>query len=495
MRHHKNIVPAILFGMAILVLPIAGCSLTPNVPQPDAVAGLPDTFAAHDSSSAAADAAWWTSYGDSSLNRVVSVVLENNPDVTAAVARVAELQARYRIARSPQFPAAQIGADGTRQSSPTNTGPTGRFSGNIPGFPDRFDVTTYSASLGLGFELDFWGRARNTARSALHQFLATRADLETVRTAVISEAISAYVDIIETQSLINLTRENIDLLSERTELTQDRFERGLVTSFELYSIRQQYEQARGALPALETRLQSAVGRLAVLAGRFDAEPLVANVDGFSVTGLLAGIPAGVPSDLLLRRPDVAAAGQRLEAARHQIGVARADRFPRFSLTASGGTQSSDLTDLVKTSQRFWLFGGSLTAPLFNAGAINAGIQASWEQYRQQAAAYEKAVLAAFQDVVGALTADTNERERYRIVRDELLYAESSADTQTDRALKGVGDYLAYIDARRNLVRVRSSLVTAEAALVRSRTLVHRALGGAWLDEDVLVSRDAPLRSN
>ena len=213
-----------------------------------------------------------------------------------------------------------------------------------------------------------------------------------------------------------------------------------------------------------------VGALAKLLG----------VDAFN----LEPIPAGLPSELLRQRPDVAAAAQRLEAARQRIGVARAEQFPRFSLTGSGGRQSGDLSDLVQTSQRFWLFGGSLTAPLFNAGALRANVRASWARYEQQAAQYEKTVLTAFKEVEAALIAYQKQQERFAFLQEERDAARDNAEAQEQRFVRGIGDYLAYLDAQRNLVRVETSVVSAQRALAASRLAVHRALGGAWINEDL-----------
>ena len=161
-------------------------------------------------------------------------------------------------------------------------------------------------------------------------------------------------------------------------------------------------------------------------------------------------------------------------------MARAERFPRFSLTGSAGTQSSTLSDLVDTSQKFWLFGGSLTAPLFNAGALRANARVAWAQYEQQAAVYEKTVLTAFNEVELALVSLQKEVERYGFLRGALSRAEESAEHQRTRYVRGIGDYLAYVDAQRNLIRVRSTLASSERSLAAARLAVHRSLGGEWI---------------
>jgi multidrug efflux system outer membrane protein len=310
----------------------------------------------------------------------------------------------------------QATADGSRQNTPTNIGATGRFSESIPGFPDRFDVTQYSASLGLAWELDFWGKARASSQAALSQFFATQSEFEAARIGVVAETISAYFELLDIREQIQLADEQLSLLDERLDVTRDRYRRGLVTSFEWYGLQQQADEARAARPLLDAQYVGARGRLASLLGGTaqTVESLVDRKGAPLASG--AHIPDVLPSELIRARPDVAAAAARLEAARQMVGVRRAEQFPSFSLTAAGGTQSSDLADLVNTStQRFWLFGGSLTAPVFASGARRAAVRQAWAQYEQAAAAYEKAVLSAFQDVSGALAGFTAEDQRLKAV--------------------------------------------------------------------------------
>jgi len=471
--------------------------MAPRVQQPEAAQTIPDRFDQARADDPRAQPAWWHGFNDAVLDQLVDTALVRNLDLRAAVARVKEVQSQYRIARAPLLPNVQATLDRNQQSTPANTGLGSQLGGDggnggTPGgfaFPDRFEFTTYSASLGFSYELDFWGRVRGSKNAALREFFASQADWQTVQIGVIAETISTYFEIAALERTLALTRQDVDLLAERFELTQQRYERGLISSFELYAIEQVFENARSSRPLLESQLAEARGRLNVVLGQYtsplDTVSLSEQVDTFN----LAPIPAGLPSDLLEQRPDVVAAAQRLEAARQRIGVARAERFPRFSLTGSGGTQSRELSDLVKTSQRFWIFGGSLVAPLFNAGALKANEQAAWARYEQQAAQYEKTVLTAFKEVEAALIAYQKQQERFAFLREELQAARDNAGAQERRFVRGIGDYLAFLDARRNLVRVETSVTAAQRALASARLAVHRALGGAWIDDDLTEAFD------
>jgi multidrug efflux system outer membrane protein len=183
----------------------------------------------------------------------------------------------------------------------------------------------------------------------------------------------------------------------------------------------------------------------------------------------------------MQRPDVRASALRLEAARQQIGVARAEMLPSLSLTGTGGTQSSDLASLVDLDQRFANFAAQLTAPLFQGGRLRANVDAAEARYRQQAARYEQTVLTAFREVKAALVADAKQRQRLDEVRRQVASARASFRTQRDRYERGIGDVLSLLDAERGLVQARTRLAAARQAAVNARLALHRALGGPWTD--------------
>ena len=495
-RSHPYLVTLAVLMAALLW---QGCAMTPALPVTDAAESLPDTYdtVLFQSDEASEEAAmespamptaepitlWWQEWGDARLDLIVDSVLVANADIRMAAARVLEVQEAFRISRSARLPMVQATADGSRQNTPTNIGATGRFSESIPGFPDRFDVTQYSASLGLAWELDFWGKARASSKAAFSQFVATAAEYEAARIGVVSETISDYFELLDVREQIRLADEQLSLLDERLEVTSDRYRRGLVSSFEWYGLQQQTDEAKAARPMLDVQYVTARGRLAVLLGG-SAETVESLID-MEGAPLASGahFPDVLPSELVRGRPDVAAAAARLETARQMVGVRRAEQFPSFSLTAAGGTQSSDLVNLLETStQRFWLFGGSLTAPVFASGARRAAVRQAWAQYEQAAAAYEKAVLSAFQDVSGALAGFTAEDQRLQAVVSAHQAARASHVTARDRYLRGVGNYTALVDARLNELRTRTALSSAIRSAALARLNVYRAIGGNWLPE-------------
>lgn len=469
---------------ALLAVAVAGCSFTPAVAPVPSADRLPDAFGAPtEEADTVGPVRWWTEFGDAVLDAVVDTVLARNRDLAMAALRVSEVQELYRISRAGQLPAVQLTGDGTRQSTPTNAGATGRFAGSIPNFPDRFEFTTYSASLGLSWELDFWGRVREGTRAAIQDWMATRADLDAARTGVVAEAVSTYLEIADLDRQLATARETAGLLAERSDVTRDRYERGLASSFELYRIQQSLADAQAAVPQLEAALHDARTRLAVLAGGFptDLDSLLARTP--RLPPLPRPVPAGLPSDLLERRPDLVAAGHRMEAARRRVGVARADRLPRLSLTATGGTQSSELADLVSADQRFSLVNGGLMGPVFQGGARRAAARAAERRYEQAVVAYDKAVLTAFREASSALVALDRQRVRYGALSSALEDARRSERTQLERYRRGVGDYAALLDARVNRLRAEANLAAGARTAALARLTVHRALGGAWVETD------------
>ena len=485
--------PVMAVGL-IALMALSGCSMAPRLESP--AAPLPAQFDAAAEVERGAQHYWWHGFGDPNLNQLIDSVMVRNLDLRVAVARVAELQSRYRIARAGQYPSAELTTRREELDTPSNTGIGGQLRErlNVPGgpeFPDRFDYTTYSASLGFAYELDFWGRVRGSKRAALQELLATQSDVRTVLLGIIGETIATYFEIAAHQRMLAVMRENEDILKESADIMSSRYARGLVSSTELYAAQQDLENARAELPVYESQLEAARGRLSVLLGQYQAPVGIIAVPESAHTYMQQDIPAGLPSDLLQERPDVAAAFQRLEAARERIGVARAAQFPSFALTGAAGTQSSTLSEIVQLGQKFWQLGTGLAAPIFNAGAIRANIRAAWAQYEQMASQYEKTVLSAFRDVEATLVTYANLKKQHAFLDAARDVALKNARNQERRYARGVGNYLVVLGARRSLLRSESALVSSRLALAEARLSVHRSLGGAWVNPAAASNSGAP----
>ncbi len=468
---------------------LAACSFVPAPSRPEPAAELPAAFADARGAGTYHALEWWTAFDDPVLNTVVDSVLVANFDLAEAVARVQQARAQAGIARAALFPTVQASGSASGQDTPANAGfgqqfreLTGGEDGSLAGgspFPDRLGITTYSLGMDFAYELDFWGRARNDARAAGMEYLASESDYHAVRIGVLAETISAYFEIVDLRRRTALARETVDVLLERAELAERRYDRGLTTSFELYQVRQDLRNTQAGLPQLESGLFDAEGRLAVLLGGFRAELDAVLPD--SLAPMPAGDPvaAGVPADLLFQRPDVRAAGERLEAARYSIGARRAELLPSLSFTGTIGLQASQVDGLFNVDQWFRNLVGNLTAPVFQGGRIRQNIALAHRRFDQAAAAYGRTVVTAVHEVEAALAALENEGRRHDFLQSQREEAAAAAALQSRRYASGVGGYTDYLDALRSVLNTESTLAGARRDLALARLAVHRALGGEW----------------
>lgn len=498
---------------AFALLGLAACSFAPEPVVPAPAAALPATYEADIAGEDPAPAEpigdppllhapldWWTAFQDPVLNAVVDTALASNFDLAAAVARVRQARAQARVARAALLPSVQLSAGASDQNAPANTGLGGRFRelalGGTGGDSaaaalglDRFAFSTWSVGADFSYEIDFWGRARNDARAAGADHLATEADFETARIGVLAETITAYFEIAALRRQTALARETADLLAEREALAEARYDRGLATSLELYQLRRDRRAAQAALPSLETALATSEGRLAVLLGRYRKD-LTGVFPASGAPALLhaAATPApiravGTPAQLLLQRPDVAAAYRRLEAARYRVGARRAALLPSLSLSGSLGVQSADAGGLFDVDQWFRNLLANLTAPLFRGGRLRSEVAQAQARFEEAAATYGRTVVTAVHEAESALETLRNEQRRHDFLAAQRAEAQASADLQADRYASGVSGYAGYLDAHRTLLGVESEVAGAGRDLALARLAVHRALGGAWTAAD------------
>ena len=473
------------------LLPSA-CSFTPPPSVPEPVAEVPDGFAGGVLPGEYRAREWWTAFRDPVLNAVVDSALVSNFDLAEAVARVQQARAQAGIARAGLLPSVQASASATDQSTPANTGLGEQFrklagggSDSLPGgleFPDRLEFTTYTLGASFAYELDFWGRARNDAAAAGAQYLATESDYHAARIGVLAATIATYFEIVDLRRRRTLARELVEVLLEREELTEARYGRGLATSFELYQVRLDLRNTQAGLPQLETALTDAEGRLAVLLGGYRSKLAAILPDSLAPTAPGDPVATGVPADLLFQRPDVRAAGQRLDAARFAIGARRAELLPSLSISGTIGVQSSKADGLFNVDQWFRNLLGNLTAPIFQGGRIRNNVRLAHARFRQLAAAYGRTVVTAVHEVEAALAALANENRRHSFLVSQREEARASADLQSGRYASGIGGYTDYLDALRTLLGVESTLSGSGRDLAMARLAVHRALGGDWTAE-------------
>jgi multidrug efflux system outer membrane protein len=417
---------------------------------------------------------WWTLYGDAALDRLVDEALAHNQDLALAVARVDEARALARIADSARLPAvdATFNRDRSRRSEVTAT----PFP---PGTP--IESNDYLAQLNVSYEVDLWGRLRSASNAARANLLASMAARETVRIALATEVVRGYYTLVAFDAQIAATRSSLGLRSEGLELQRVRAKAGLINDFNLRQLEAEVADAQAQLPALEANRTAQEAALAVLVGRSPRGIMENEVARRADEGEPQSpvVPEGLPSDLLLRRPDIVAAEQNLIAANARISEARAALFPRIALTGFLGSESQALGDLFTGPASIWSLGFALLQPIFQGGRLFAEVEAVEARERQAVAQYQKALQEAFREVRQALSTQTRAREVFDAESVRAVALTDALRLARVRYRNGLISQLEVIDAERNLLQaelIRSDALRAQRAAVAD---LVKALGGGW----------------
>lgn len=456
----KKLIAPVLLGAVL-----SGCAMGPDYKRPDTVVPENHRGAAAPATEASfADLAWWDATTDPVLKKLVAEALEKNQDLKIAAARVEEYRAYAGI--NPLWPTVNAGAGATRaKSSETTIDGAGGQTRNV------FDL-----SAGVAWEIDLWGRLRRTNESTAAQYLATEEARRGVYLSLVSDVATAYLQLRSLDMQLETAKRTLESRKASYDLVDKRLLGGVGNKLESSQSASAVAQTEATIPDLEQSVFAAENLLCRLLGR----PPGPIERGNPISDIpLLDVPAGLPSALLERRPDVREAEQALRAANAQVGVAEASLFPQLSLTGALGFQSGDLSDLLKSGSFAWNAGAGLLAPIFQGGRLRRNLDAAKARWDQARLAYEKAALAAFGDVATSLNAIqttarvvTAQRKNVAALRE----AEQMALTRFDG---GVSPYFEVLDAQRELfngeVAYANALRDQRVAIVR----LYRALGGGW----------------
>jgi NodT family efflux transporter outer membrane factor (OMF) lipoprotein len=410
------------------------------------------------------DAGWWHAFGSSQLDELIAEAEHSNDDLAGAIARVEEADAQVRIAGAPLFPTVDFGADGTRERAP------------VSGVgPEVYNV--FNPQLTAGYELDFWGKNRALKNAARASALASRYDQETVALTVVSSVATTYFQALELRDRIEVAQQNLQ--NGQKILDGLKFEQSAGTATGLDVAQQETVVAllSAAVPPLVQQFRQSVYALAVLIGK---TPESIDVTSGTLTELSSpAVAAGLPSQLLSRRPDVAEAEQQLIAANADITVARAALFPSIELTAIGGYESSTLASLISPANRVYALGAGLTQPIFHGGALRGQVAYSKARYTELLTTYHKAVLTAFSNVESALvaarqTAEQLERQRAAVAKARRAYQFAQAQMSA-----GIVNILVVLNTENALFSAQDVLVQVEYARLQTLVDLFTALGGGW----------------
>lgn len=454
----------------LLLASLAGCgSLAPSYERPAApvAADWPMAVPQGPGAAAAAEITWTEFYGDARLRHLIAMALAHNRDLRSTALAIESARAQYRIARTAEWPTVNGSAGAAAQGS--GTAPTTR---------------QYSVQAGVAaFELDVFGRLHQLREQALETFLASEETLRAARIALVAEVAGAYVTLAADQQRMRLAEDTLQSQQTSFELTRKSFGLGAASALEVAQAQTSVDTARADIATFRTQVTQDLNALTLLVGHpIDAALVAPAQDGAPV--LLqptAGVAAGLPSDLLQRRPDVLAAERSLRAAHANMGAARAALFPSITLTTSAGTASADLSGLFGSGTRTWSFSPAINLPLFDGGASRAALQVSQVQRDVAVATYEKAVQTAFREVADAL-AQRRDIGDLMLARQSLVAAtERSYRLSEARYRKGVDSYLTVLDAQRSLYSAQQNLITARLLEATNRVTLYRVLGGGWQD--------------
>jgi len=463
-----------LLSLAVASIVLSGCSMIPDYQRPEApVANAWPQGQAYEGSAAqgtviAADLGWREFLRDPALQRLVETALANNRDLRVAALNVEAYRAQYRIQRSELFPNISADGSGTRQRTPADLSQTGRST--VGG--------QYSATVGVNsWEADFFGRLRSLNEQTLQQYFATEEAQRSAQISLIASVANAYLTLQADEALLKVTRETLGTFQRSLELTQRSFDVGVTDALALSQSRTSVQTAQANLAQYTRLVAQDRNALAVLLGG-PAPTDLPQGEGLDKQ-LLAEVPAGLPSDLLQRRPDVLQAERELLAANASIGAARAAFFPSISLTANAGTASSQLSGLFDGGSGTWLFQPQINLPIFTAGRLRANLDYAEIQKNIQVANYEKAVQTAFQEVADGLAARGTFEEQLQAQRSLVETSESYYDLADRRFRTGVDSYLTLLDAQRQLFTAQQQLIGVRLSQLTSEINLYRALGGGW----------------
>ena len=434
---------------------------------PDFTAPEVETPAAYRSAPAAAavdlNLQWWELFQDPALAQLVTRALANNRDVRIAASRIVEARAALGFSEADRFPRIDLQAGAA----------TGNFSGGSRS--PSTNSTVYIAPA-LSWEIDFWGKFSRASESAQAELSASRFALETIQLALISEVVSAYYRLLDFQQREAIARHTLDSRLASLDIIQQRFDQGTVPEIDLNQAQIQKEIAAGAIPEYQRAIALVENALSILLGELPGG-IRTGVD-LRRQPIPPQIPAGLPSDLLTRRPDIAQAYHELHAQTARIGVAQALRFPAISLSGVLGLASSELSTITSEGE-VWSLGGSLLGPLVDFGKNRRRVEIEEERARQALLRYESVVLTAFREVENSLKEVATYRAQLEAVNNKLKAAQNANQLSKERYDQGITSYLEVLDAERTLFAVALETSELKQQYLNAYVGLYKALGGGW----------------
>ena len=444
---------------------VGGCVQGPDYAKPEV--SIPPAYRLQMPVDQVVQSAWWTAYSDPRLNALVDEALASNRDLRIASARVDEFAAILAGTRSQAFPQVGYGLSGNRSRASEQL---------IPDFVDP-KSTTFNSLLTASWEIDLWGRIRRETEAARANLLATEEARRGVTLTLISSVIATYVTLLDFDAQLRVAIATADGRKKSVELFEMRLAAGWISEFEMSQVRAEYESALAQIPGIKLAIATQEHALSVLVGR-NPGPIVRQGEPDQL--LSPTVPAGLPSELLLRRPDILQAEQQLIASNALIGAARALFFPRITLTGLFGFASGSLGSLFSGSARTWSFTGDVAGPIYTGGGLTAAVDQAKARREQSLANYELVVQNAFRDVEDSLADLRSSAELRDTLQRRVSTLRRGVELANERYDNGYSDYLEVLDTERSLFSAELQLASARGDYQRALVSLYRALGGDWI---------------
>lgn len=457
----------VVAGLSFL---LASCAVGPDYERPATT--TPEAFRMAEKGGEAtsiANLSWWELLRDEELQKLIRISLEENKDLKRAVASVEEFQARLFIARTDFVPQMTVSANAPSFGRKSNF--------LVPGFPNPFN---YYLQGNLSWELDIWGRIRRSNEAARGDLLGREEGRRAVILQLVSGVAEAYFDLLQFDMQLDIARRTLKSWEESVRIAQARLRQGMTSKLDADQFDAERANAAARAAELERQMVQKENQLSVLMGR--APHQIPRGRSLTEQVMPPAVPPGLPSELLQRRPDIVQAEQDLAATTARIGMAKADRFPKLSITGLLGVASPHLSRLVANETAFGVAGPSLAGPLLNAQILGFQQEAVEAQARQAVAQYEQSILVAFREVEDALVAVRTAREQREAQVQQVEALRSALHLASLRYKGGLANYLDVLIAQRNLFEAELALTGTHRLHLVSVVQLYKALGGGWSPE-------------
>lgn len=458
-------------ALTLLSLAMTGCMIGPDYKRP--VVETPQAWRLTDTEAhETANSAWWQQFGDPVLNNLIASSIKENKDLLVATARVDQYAAQYGVVRADLYPQIGVGAQFGQQEITQRSG---------NGLPSGYHTVTggQQAVLNASWEIDIWGRIRRSSEAARAGLLSSEEGRRGVILTLVSSVAVSYVNLRDLDKQLEISSRTAESRKSSYELLKLRFEAGIINEMELAQSKSEYEQAMGTIPQVAKSIAQQENGLSLLLGRNPGPiPRGKSIDDLK----LPVIPAGLPSDLLERRPDIKLAEQNLIAANAQIGVAKAAYYPSISLTGLLGSSSSEFSDLFTGPAKIWQYSAPISIPIFTAGKISSQVKVSEALQQQALYSYQQAIQTAFQEVNDSLVAQSLTRQQLDSQRRRVGALRLYADLARLRYDSGYSSYIEVLDAERSLFDVELAYVQSQGVLFQAAINLYKAMGGGWIAE-------------